>query len=57
MKVAQQPCQCVTTPCDCKDKETTTSTTTTKQGLTTTQKWVGVIGLTLVAYYLLYKFK
>jgi len=45
------------------DSTTSTTTTTTKttetkkEGLTTTQKWVAVISLTLVAYYLLYKFK
>jgi hypothetical protein len=51
--MAQDTCQCDKAPCDCGKKETPTTT----QGLTTTQKWVGVIGLTLVAYYLLYKFK
>jgi len=55
--MAQENCQCVKSPCDCGNNKETTTSTPTKQGLTTTQKWIGVIGLTLVAYYLLYKFK
>lgn len=32
-----------------------TETTPTQKGLTTTQKWLAVIGLTAVCYYILYK--
>ena len=46
--------------CTCKGKEGCDCgkelTTPPKQvGLTTTQKWFAVIGLTIVAYYILYK--
>lgn len=52
--MAQDTCNCIKAPCNCGDTKELTKPP--KQvGLTTTQKWIGVIGLTLIAYYLLYK--
>lgn len=56
------PCTCVKEPCDCgATKSDTTGQVTTPtpnmgdNGMTNTQKWLWVIGLTAVAYYLIYK--
>jgi len=49
----KEKCQCVTTPCNCDvDKQTPTIV---KEGMTNTQKWLAIIGLTLVTYYVILK--
>jgi hypothetical protein len=49
----KQTCQCDNPPCNCGDEKKTTIIE--KQGMTNTQKWLAIIGLTLLTYYVILK--
>ncbi len=59
----QVPCNCVSHPCDC-DKQTDTTDVkdmtnppTKKEDMSNTEKWIWVIGLTTIVFYILRKYK